>query len=199
MQINQDKLKFNKSIKQNDFLVHKMKPSEQLLNVTFITSGTNGLINYQLICKNTELFVRLEERFYNDFEPKVEIAFKEMEKKAPVETGDMCPKCGSPLVIKQSRYGKFVACSNYPECKYIQNNDTEREEVVIMDCPNCDGKIVEKKTKRGKVFYGCNNFPKCKTATWDKPTGNMCPKCKKGLLVSAKSGIKCSSCDYKEE
>ena len=67
MQINQDKLKFNKSIKQNDFLVHKMKPSEQLLNVTFITSGTNGLINYQLICKNTELFVRLEERFYNDF------------------------------------------------------------------------------------------------------------------------------------
>ena len=70
MQINQDKLKFNKfnnSIKQNDFLLHEMKPSEQLLNVTFITSGTNGLINYQLICKNTELFVRLEERFYNDF------------------------------------------------------------------------------------------------------------------------------------
>ena len=70
MQINQDKLKFNKfnnSIKQNDFLVHKMKPSEQLLNVTFITSVTNGLISYQLICKNTELFVRLEERFYNDF------------------------------------------------------------------------------------------------------------------------------------
>ena len=70
MQINQDKLKFNKfnkSIKQNDFLVHKMKPSEQLLNIKFITSGTNGLISYQLICKNTELFVRLEERFYNDF------------------------------------------------------------------------------------------------------------------------------------
>ena len=86
MQINQDKLKFNKfnnSIKQNDFLVHKMKPSEQLLNVTFITSGTNGLINYQLICKNTELFVRLEERFYNDFPQfkEYDLCFKNNKKK----------------------------------------------------------------------------------------------------------------------
>ena len=83
MQINQDKLKFNKSIKQNDFLLHKMKPSEQLLNVTFITSGTNGLINYQLICKNTELFVRLEERFYNDFPQfkEYDLCFKNNKKK----------------------------------------------------------------------------------------------------------------------
>ena len=141
----------------------------------------------------------LLERFYNEFEPKVEVAFEKMEKKAPTETGEMCPKCGNPLVIKQSRYGKFVACSNYPECKYIQSNDEKHEEVVIMDCPNCDGKIVEKKTRRGKVFYGCNNFPKCKTAVWDKPIGKMCPKCNKGLLVESKSGIKCSECDYKEE
>ena len=86
MQINQDKLKFNKfnnSIKQNDFLLHEMKPSEQLLNVTFITSGTNGLINYQLICKNTELFVRLEERFYNDFPQfkEYDLCFKNNKKK----------------------------------------------------------------------------------------------------------------------
>ena len=86
MQINQDKLKFNKfnnSIKQNDFLLHEMKPSEQLLNVTFITSGTNGLINYQLICKNTELFVRLEERFYNDFPQfkEYDLCFKNNNKK----------------------------------------------------------------------------------------------------------------------
>ena len=83
MQINQDKLKFNKSIKQNDFLVHKMKPSEQLLNVTFITSGTNGLISYQLICKNSELFVRLEERFYNYY-PQIkeyDLFFKNNNKK----------------------------------------------------------------------------------------------------------------------
>ena len=65
-----------------------------------------------------------------------------------------------------------------------------------MDCPNCtDAKIVEKKTRRGKIFYGCNNYPKCKTATWDKPTGELCPNCK-GILVESKTGIKCSNCDY---
>ena len=141
---------------------------------------------------NTELLYR----FYNDFEPKVEEAFKTMEKKAPEETGELCPNCNSPLVIKQSRYGKFVACSNYPECKYIQANE-KKEVVEIMDCPNCDGKIVERKTKRGKVFYGCSNYPKCKLATWDKPTGELCPECK-SILVEKKDKIKCSSCEYEK-
>jgi len=141
---------------------------------------------------NTELLYR----FYNDFEPKVEEAFKTMEKKAPEETGELCPNCNSPLVIKQSRYGKFVACSNYPECKYIQANE-KKETTEIMDCPNCDGKIVERKTKRGKVFYGCSNYPKCKLATWDKPTGELCPDCK-SLLVEKKDKIKCSSCEYEK-
>ena len=142
------------------------------------------------------VWYNLLDRFYNEFEPKVEIAFKEMEKKPPEETGEMCPNCGNPLVIKQSKYGKFVACSNYPECKYIKPNEDKKEEVPIMDCPNCsDGKIVEKKTRRGKIFYGCNNYPKCKTATWDKPTGELCPNCK-GILVESKTGIKCSNCDY---
>ena len=141
---------------------------------------------------NTDLLYR----FYNDFEPKVEDAFKTMEKKAPEETGELCPNCNSPLVIKQSRYGKFVACSNYPECKYIQANE-KKEVVEIMDCPNCDGKIVERKTKRGKIFYGCSNYPKCKLATWDKPTGELCPECK-SILVEKKDKIKCSSCEYEK-
>jgi len=141
---------------------------------------------------NTDLLYR----FYNDFEPKVEEAFKTMEKKAPEETGELCPNCNSPLVIKQSRYGKFVACSNYPECKYIQANE-KKEVVEIMDCPNCDGKIVERKTKRGKIFYGCSNYPKCKLATWDKPTGELCPECK-SVLVEKKDKIKCSSCEYEK-
>lgn len=144
------------------------------------------------------VWYQLLDRFYNDFEPKVEVAFKEMEKKAPEETGELCPKCNSPLVYKQSKYGKFIACSNYPECKYIKQNEDKGEVVEIMKCPNCEeGKIVEKKTRKGKIFYGCNNYPKCKTATWDKPTGELCPKCKE-ILVSAKNGVKCSSCDYKE-
>ena len=143
------------------------------------------------------VWYKLLERFYDDFEPKVEVAFKEMEKKAPEETGEMCPKCGNPLVIKQSRYGKFVACSNYPACKYIQNNEEKKEVKEIMKCPQCDGMIVEKVTRRGKIFYGCNHYPKCKVATWDKPTGELCPKCG-NILVETKDGIKCSKCDNKK-
>lgn len=143
------------------------------------------------------VWYNLLKRFYNEFEPKVTEAFKNMEKTAPTETGELCPHCNNPLVIKQSKYGKFTACSNYPDCKYIKQNEEKKEEKEIINCPNCDGKIVEKHSKRGKVFYGCNKFPKCKTAYWDKPTEELCPNCK-NLLLEGKNGIKCSSCDYKK-
>ena len=133
--------------------------------------------------------------FWNLFEPRVKAAFTDMEKKQPEETGEICPECGNPLVKRKGKYGEFVACSNYPECKYIKQE--EKEENVICDCPNCDGKIVEKKSRKGKVFFGCNNFPKCKTAYWDMPTGEVCPKCGK-LLVVNKDTIKCSECDYEK-
>ncbi len=134
-------------------------------------------------------------KFYDLFEPRVKDAFSDMEKKAPKETGEICPECGNKLVVRKGRYGEFVACSNYPECKYIKKEEVKEEEVC--DCPNCDGKIVEKKSRRGKVFYGCNNYPKCKTAFWDKPTGEVCPECGK-LLVEKKDKIKCSECDYEK-
>ena len=132
--------------------------------------------------------------FYDIFEPRVEKAFSDMEKKAPVETGEKCPECGNPLVIRKGKYGEFVACSNYPECKYIKKE--EKEDIIICDCPNCDGKIIEKKSRRGKIFYGCNNYPKCKTAYWDKPINEKCPECGK-MLVEKNGKIKCSECDYK--
>ena len=135
------------------------------------------------------------DEFYKLFEPRVKDAFSDMEKKAPTETGEVCPECGNPLVVRKGRYGEFVACSNYPECKYVK-----KEEVVvteIMDCPNCNGKIVEKPTRKGKVFYGCNNYPKCKFALWDKPTGEICPECGK-LLTEKNSKIKCSECSYEK-
>ena len=135
----------------------------------------------------------LLDRFYKDFEPKVENAFTSMEKSKPEETGELCPNCNSPLVIKRSKYGKFVACSNYPECKYIKNDKVNP--IEIMPCPKCGGKIVEKKTKKGRIFYGCNNYPKCKLATWDKPTGELCPKCG-GILLENKDNVKCMECDY---
>ena len=142
--------------------------------------------------------IELLKRFYDEFEPKVKDAFSNMEKKPAEETGEMCPNCGSPLVIKQSRYGKFVACSNYPECKYIKSNKEEKQVVEIMDCPKCKGgKVIERKTKRGKIFYGCSNYPKCDFASWDKPTGEFCPECN-NYLVEKKDKIKCSSCDYEK-
>ncbi len=137
--------------------------------------------------------IKILREFYDMFEPKVESAFKEMEKKAPTATGETCPNCGSPMVLKKGKYGEFEACSNYPECKYIKKEEKEVKE--IMDCPICKtGKIIEKTTKKGKVFYGCNNYPKCKTATWDIPTGEICEKC--GSLLTEKDGkISCSNKD----
>ena len=131
--------------------------------------------------------------FYDDFEPLVEKAFKEMEKKEPVHTGETCPECGGDLVVRKGKYGEFVACSNYPTCKYIKKEKKEVNE--ICKCPKCDkGMIVERKTKKGKIFYGCNNYPKCNYALWYKPTGEICPKC--GELIVDKNGDNiCLNCD----
>ena len=130
--------------------------------------------------------------FYDNFEPLVEKAFKEMEKKAPESTGEMCPECGGDLVKRKSKYGEFVACGNYPTCKYIQKEEKEVE--TICSCPKCNGEIIEKKSKKGKVFYGCNNFPKCKYALWYKPTGDKCHECGE-LLVEKNNLIICVNCD----
>ena len=116
-----------------------------------------------------------------------------MEKEAPKTTGEKCPECGHDLVIRKGKFGEFVACSNYPECKYIKKE--EHKVTIVCKCPACGGDIVEKLTRKGKVFYGCSNYPKCKTAYWDKPTGEECPNCK-SMLVEHGKHIKCSSCDY---
>ncbi|MBO4246118.1 MAG: type I DNA topoisomerase [Bacilli bacterium] len=138
-------------------------------------------------CDNIELL----KKFYNDFSSCVDTAYQEMEKKEPEKTGEVCPECGSDLVIRKSKYGEFIACSNYPTCKYIKPEETKVEE--IMDCPKCDGKIVAKKTRRGKVFYGCTNYPKCDFASWDEPTSEVCPECGTNLVI--KKGEKvCPNC-----
>ena len=137
--------------------------------------------------------IKLLHEFYDKFEPLVEKAFKEMEKKAPEATGEICPECGGNLVIRKGKYGEFVACNNYPTCKYIKKEQKEVKE--ICKCPKCGkGMIVERITKKGKIFYGCNNYPKCNYALWYKPTGDICPKC--GELIVDKNGNKiCLNCD----
>ena len=133
--------------------------------------------------------------FYDEFEPRVKKAFDEMEKAPDQETGEKCPECGHPLVIRKGKYGEFTACSNYPECKYVKKE--EKQVIEVVPCPNCDGMILERKTRKGKTFYGCSNYPKCKTAFWDKPLDEKCPNCN-SILLEHGNEIKCSSCDYKK-
>ena len=200
-----------KTIKQRDYVEIKDKrffPTETGIEVTDkLQEFFSDIINVSYTAEmETELDeiadakqdnVKVLRDFYDKFAPLLDKAFKEMEKTQPQETGENCPNCGSPLVVRKSKYGQFIACSNYPECKYIKQE--EKEEVPVKEickCPSCDeGMIIERLTRRGKVFYGCNRFPKCKTAYWDKPTGELCPNCN-SMLVEGKEGVKCSKCDY---
>ena len=165
-----------------------------LINVEYTAKMEEDL---DKIAEGKKVWYKLLENFFKDFEPEVENAFDKMEKKQDEQTGEVCPNCGRPMVIKNGRYGKFEACSGYPECKYIKPK--EKPPVVeVCDCPKCGGKIVERKTKKGKIFYGCGNFPKCKVAVWDKPTGELCPECHSLLVEDKDKNIKCSACDYKK-
>ena len=163
-----------------------------LINVEYTRDMEEDL---DKVAEGKAVWNKVLEDFYKIFEVRVKDAFSDMEKKAPEETGEVCPTCGSPLVVRKGRYGEFVACSNYPGCKYIKKEEKEVEE--IMDCPECSGKIVSKPTRKGKVFYGCNNYPKCKFALWDKPTGEFCPECNK-VLVEKNGQVKCSECSYEK-
>ncbi len=188
----------------------KFVPSETGFEITDkLQEGFSSIINTPYTAKMEEDLDRIAngeetrfkviDTFWKKFEPLVEASFENMEKVAPKETGETCPECGKPLVIRKGKYGEFVACSGFPECKYIKKE--KKEEEIIGKCPVCKkGDIVIKKTKRGKIFYGCNNYPKCKTAVWDYPALKLCPKCK-SMLVIKDDKIICSNsdCDYTEE
>ena len=160
-----------------------------LINVKYTANMENDL---DIIAEGKKDEIKVLRDFYDVFEPEVKKAFGEMEKVPPKETGEVCPNCGNKLVVRKGRYGEFVACSNYPECKYIKKE--EREEKEIMNCPKCDGKILEKKTRRGKLFYGCSNYPKCDFASWDKPVDSKCPNCQ-SYMVEKKGSIICPNCN----
>ena len=171
------------------------KLQEYFSNIINVEYTANMETDLDLIAEENKDNIKILKDFYNEFEPLVESAFTKMEKASPKETGETCPNCGSALVVRKGKFGEFVACSNYPECKYIKKE--EKVKTVICKCSKCDGDIVEKKTRRGKIFYGCDKYPKCDVALWDKPTGDTCPECG-SLLVEKKDEIKCSSCNYEK-
>ena len=166
---------------------------KDIINVKYTASMENDLDEIALGNQDN---IEVLRNFYNEFEPLVNNAFKSMEKTKAKETGETCPNCGSAMVTRKGRYGEFDACSNYPTCKYIKPK--EHAIVEICKCPKCDGMILEKKTKKGKPFYGCSNYPKCDSAYWDMPTGEFCPNCN-SMLVKKSKKVKCSNCDYEKE
>ncbi len=138
--------------------------------------------------------------FYADFEKSLKAAGHDTEKiKIQSEITDIiCEKCGKPFAIRTGKYGKFLGCTGYPECKNIRKLDK-----IVGKCPKCGGDVVEKKSKKGTLFYGCNNYPNCDFISWNIPLEEKCPKCGSFLeLKNTKSGgIKiCSSktCDFKK-
>jgi DNA topoisomerase-1 len=109
-------------------------------------------------------------------------------------TGETCPTCESPMVVKSGRFGRFMACSRYPECK------TTKPIPTGVKCPEDGGDIIERRTRKGKSFWSCGNYPKCKFAMWQKPLPGTCPTCGAGFLVITKdkAGTRYKSCHNEE-
>ena len=143
---------------------------------------------------------KLISEFYGPFSDELSKADKAIEKVEIKDrpTGEVCELCGRPMVIKTGRFGEFMACSGYPECK----NTKPIVKPTGVKCPECGKEIVEKRSRRGKLFYGCSGYPDCKVSFWYRPVDKKCPKC--GSLLIEKKGrgttLACSNedCDYKE-
>lgn len=146
-------------------------------------------------------WVKVIDAFYRPFEKHLSIAEAEMEK---IEIKDEpagfdCELCGNPMVIKIGKFGKFYACSNFPDCR----NTKAIVKKINVKCPLCkEGEVIERKSKKNRIFFGCERYPDCEFVSWDKPIGRDCPKCEKYLVQKKVRGgqqVKCSSCDYEEE
>jgi len=148
------------------------------------------------VALHSRAWVDVVNEFYKPFEKTLEAAHEKIEKVQLVEkTEEVCPKCGKQLLVKVGRFGKFLACSGYPECKYTVSYKVR----TGAKCPECGGELVQRQYKKGaktRRFFGCSNYPKCKFATIFRPLSQPCPQC--GSLLTAKGKVaKCIKCQYK--
>ncbi|MGV4320365.1 type I DNA topoisomerase [Bacillus mojavensis] len=170
----------------------------EIINVEFTAKMEKDLDNVE---EGNIEWVQIIDNFYTDFEKRVKKAESEMKEVEiePEYAGEDCELCSSPMVYKMGRYGKFLACSNFPDCR----NTKPIVKQIGVKCPSCgEGNIVERKSKKKRVFYGCDRYPDCEFVSWDKPIERKCPKCGKMLVEKKlKKGIQvqCVECDYKEE
>ncbi|AOZ87292.1 DNA topoisomerase I [Bacillus xiamenensis] len=170
----------------------------EIINVEFTAKMEKELDSVE---EGTIEWVRIIDSFYQDFAKRVEKAEAEMQEVEiePEYAGVDCEECGHPMVYKMGRYGKFMACSNFPDCR----NTKPIVKDIGVKCPTChEGNIVERKSKKRRIFYGCDRFPACEFVSWDKPIERKCPKCENMLVEKKlKKGVQvqCVNCDYKEE
>jgi len=146
------------------------------------------------IARGRQEWVTVLRDFYSPFEDtlsKASVNIAKIDMSKP--TNETCPNCGRPMVIKVGRFGKFLSCSGYPECKTTMPYMVK----TGVCCPQCGGELVERVNKRKKVFYGCSNFPQCQFTTSYKPIPQPCPQCGKLLVLSRKDWVKCIACGYK--
>lgn len=178
----------------NELLVNNFST---ILDPKFTAQMEEGLDDVEQGEKGWTVLVK---EFYQNFKEDLDWAEKKMRniKKDGIEaTSQRCEKCGGKMVVKVSRFGWFLACSNYPKCKNIHPLDKK----IGMRCPieGCEGEIVEKISKKGRLFYTCTHYPECKFISWDEPVAEECPYCKNSYLVKIKDGLKCPSCGRKVE
>ena len=184
----------------NDVLV---KNFPEIVDINFTASMEKELDE---IAEGKDTWQKTVKDFYEPFAKNLKEKYEDVPKEnLDIKTDKKCPKCGKDMVEKMGRFGRFFACTGFPECKHTESVITGASPQAIkidITCPKCKtGQVVAKKTRKGKIFYGCDNYPKCDFAAWDKPINEFCPKCN-SILVQTKSGkVKCSSkeCDYKKD
>jgi DNA topoisomerase-1 len=171
---------------------------QEILDVDFTAKMESDLDSVE---EGERHWISIIDGFYQGFEKQVKHAEEEM-KEVEIKdepAGEQCEKCGNEMVYKLGRFGKFMACSNFPDCR----NTKAIVKDIGVKCPTCKtGNVVERKSKKRRIFYGCDQYPECNFVSWDKPIARPCPKCQ-GLLVEKKLKkgvqVQCSACDHKEE
>lgn len=170
----------------NDLLVDHFS---DIVNLTFTAKMENALDD---VAAGEREWADVIENFYKKFEPQVKKAQKDIPvTKAELEkVGRACPQCGSDLVIRWGRFGKFISCSTFPACRYTE----PFLQKIGVKCPDDGGDLVERKTRKGRVFYGCANYPACGFTSWKKPIAKPCPNCGGLLVVLNKREVQCIKC-----
>lgn len=178
----------------NDFLV---KHFAEVIDTEFTAHMENSLDE---VAEGKLEWNKIIRDFYEPFAKKLAEKEENVTKHELNETTDeKCSKCGAPMIVKMGRFGKFLACSKFPECKGTKSLSIDIK--PIMKCPKCDkGDVVNKRTKKGKIFYGCTNYPDCDFATWEEPVPEKCPTCKGLMTISKRKKIPvCTECGFEDK